>query len=138
NYADGSQPIAPTASVGAPVPGTTVSGTAVPLTPAVSDDRRVDRVDFLIDGASVASDTSSPFGVTWNSNTVANGAHSVSVRATDDAGNVTTSSAASVTVENSAPPTTGITSPAPPAGSGVTGYHDEVAADHPSGWWRLG
>ncbi|HEX8081372.1 MAG TPA: DNRLRE domain-containing protein [Jatrophihabitans sp.] len=135
SYADGSRPVAPTATVGAPVSGATVSGAAVALDAAATDDRRVDRVDFLVDGVMIGGDTTAPFTATWNSTAVANGAHTVTVRATDDAGNQTTSSPTPVAVDNSAPPSTGVTSP---TGSGVTGYRDAVAADNPTGWWRLG
>ncbi|MDQ1740120.1 MAG: hypothetical protein QOE53_1772, partial [Pseudonocardiales bacterium] len=138
SYADGSHPVAPTAAVSAPLNGATVGGATVSLTASATDDRRVDLVDFLVDGTMVASDSTAPFGVTWDSTAAGAGSHAVTVRATDDAGNTAMSSAATVTVDNSAAPSTNVTSPAPPAGSSVTGYRDAVKADNPIGWWRLG
>ncbi|MDQ1743407.1 MAG: hypothetical protein QOE23_1746, partial [Pseudonocardiales bacterium] len=88
-----------------------------------------------VDGTVVGSDSTVPFGVSWSSTAAAAGNHTLTARATDDAGNVTTSSAATVTVDNSAPPSTSLSSP---TGAGVTGYRDAVAADNPLAWWRLG
>jgi RHS repeat-associated protein len=136
-YTDGARPVTPAVAVSAPPSGAQVSG-AVTLAAAATDDRRVDQVDFLVDGSMVGSDTTAPFSVTWNSAAVTNGSHTVAARATDDAGNVTTSSAAVVNVANSAAPSTEVTSPPPPVGPGVTGYRQAVQADSPDGWWRLG
>jgi RHS repeat-associated protein len=135
SYADGSRPVGPTVSVSEPLAGAAVSGTAVPIAAAATDDRRVDQVDFLIDGAVIGSDSTAPFTVTWNSTAVGNGSHTVTARATDDAGNQTTSSPAAIAVDNSAAPSTSLTSP---TGSGVSSYRDAVTADNPIGWWRLG
>ena len=124
-YTDGSASVAPRVTVAAPGPGTTVRGNAVPLKAAAGDDRRVDQVDFLVDGAVVASDTAAPFETTWNSATVANGSRSLTVRATDDVGHATTSAAVTVTVDNTAAPTVSLTAPATgatcPAAPTVTG-----------------
>jgi len=118
-YADGSHAIAPTVTVSKPVAGALVKGNTVQIEAAALDDRRVDLVEFFADGSLIGSDSSAPFSATWNSTTEGNGSHGLTARATDDAGNQTTSAAVSVTVGNSAPPTTAITSPA--GGSIVTG-----------------
>jgi len=65
-FTDGSASIRPRVSVAAPAPNTTVSGNAVPLKAAAGDDRRVDKVDFLVDGGVVGSDTAAPFEATWD------------------------------------------------------------------------
>lgn len=44
-------------------------------------------VDFLIDGASVSQDFSSPYTHSWNTTAYTNGSHTVKVWATDNAGN---------------------------------------------------
>jgi RHS repeat-associated protein len=121
NYTDGSHAIAPTTSVASPGPSDLVSGSSVNVTAAATDDRRVDKVDFYVDGGAtpIASDTTAPFSTTWNTTGVANGSHTLTTKATDDAGNVTTSNGTVVTVDNSAPPATAVTSPAP--SSSVTG-----------------
>ncbi|MFL5936133.1 MAG: DNRLRE domain-containing protein, partial [Gaiellaceae bacterium] len=131
NYSDGSHAVAPTVSVATPSATDEVGGTAYSLTAAASDDRRVDKVEFLVDGAVVATDTTAPFGASWNSSTATNSTHTFSARATDDAGNVTTSAAVSADVDNSAAPTTSITSPS-------AAYRGVVLADGPNGYWRLG
>ena len=56
--------------------------------------------------------------MSWNTATVANGSHTVAARARDAAGNITTSSAVSVTVDNAAP-SVSVTGPA--AGATVSG-----------------
>ena len=53
-----------------------------------------------IDGATVATDTASPFTATWDSFSVANGAHTLGLRATDAAGTATASSPIQVSVSN--------------------------------------
>ncbi len=90
----------PTVSLTAPAAGATVSGTAVTLSATAADDVAVAKVDFFVDGALVGTDTSSPYSISWNSTTVANGSHSFTARATDTAGNATTSAAVTATVSN--------------------------------------
>jgi RHS repeat-associated protein len=131
-YADTAAVLAPAVSVSSPAPLAVVRGPAVPVRAAVADDRRVEQVEFLLDGTVYATDTSNPYEVTLDSSTSANGAHSLTVRATDDAGNVTVSTAVTVTVENSAAPTASIASVVEPS------YQAAVLADGPVGYWRLG
>ena len=70
-----------------------------------SDNVGVAGVQFRLDGAVLgAEDTQSPFSVSWDTTTAANGSHSLTAVARDAAGNSTTSAAVSVTVQNSAPP----------------------------------
>jgi RHS repeat-associated protein len=114
-YADGSHARGPQVSIAAPGPNSTVSGSAVRLAAAAEDDRRADQVRFFVDGASAGpADTTAPFEITWDSASVDNGTHQVTVEATDDAGNVTTTNAAPVPiiVDNTAPPTGAISAPA--------------------------
>jgi glucose/arabinose dehydrogenase/chitodextrinase len=90
----------PTVSMTAPSSGATVSGTQT-VSADAADDVGVAGVQFLLDGSSLgAEDTVAPFAVTWDTTAVANGPHSLSARARDAAGNVTTSTAADVTVAN--------------------------------------
>ena len=133
-YTDGSRPVRPTVSMAAPLPGA-VSG-VVSLTAAATDDRRVDEVEFYIDGAWYDSVYSAPFTLYWNSTNDANGSHTLSASAIDDAGNVTTSKPVQVVLDNSAPPTTNIDSPIPPPPT--LSYVKEILADAPVAWWRLG
>ncbi len=122
-YSDGSHALPPTVSVSAPAPSATVSGAAVTLTAAASDDGAIGHVDFLVDGAVVGTDTSAPYSLSWDSTAAGNGTHTVTTRAVDNAGNTTTSSPVSVTVNNVAAPAVSITSPkggATVSGSSVT------------------
>lgn len=111
-YADQSHAQGPVVNVSQPAPAARVAGTAVSLAAGASDDRRVESVVFLVDGAVVATDTAAPYSANWNSTGVANGAHTVTARATDDAGNITVSSGTAVTVDNTAAPATAVTAPA--------------------------
>jgi hypothetical protein len=90
---------APTVSITSPVASTSVSGT-VSIQANASDNVGVTRVDFLLDGAVLSSDTTSPYSASWNTNGTANGTHSLTARAFDAANNQKTSASVSVTVNN--------------------------------------
>ena len=108
---------APTVSITSPTGGS-VSST-VQVTAAASDDTDVASVAFYIDGALVASDTSAPYSLAWNSADHANGAAQLGARAYDSAGNEGISQTVSVNVSNQAPvvdtipPTVAILGPTP-------------------------
>ena len=90
---------APTVSMTSPANGSTVSGTAVVVSASASDNVGVARVEFYRDGGVLlATDTAAPFSISWTSTTVANGSHTLYVKAYDAAGNMATSSTVSVTV----------------------------------------
>jgi hypothetical protein len=94
---------APTVSVTSPSTGATLAG-VVTLAAAASDDVGVAGVQFLLDGTPVgAEDTAAPYTLDWNSTSVVNGAHTISARARDAAGNTTTSAGVGVSVSNTAP-----------------------------------
>jgi RHS repeat-associated protein len=109
-YADDSEAQAPRVSLASPTPGSTVLQSPVLLAASAEDDRRVNQVEFLVDGASLGVDTGAPFERSWTP--AANGTHSITLRATDDAGNVSTSAAVNVTVDVNAAPTAALTAPA--------------------------
>ncbi|MCW5619758.1 MAG: S8 family serine peptidase, partial [Burkholderiales bacterium] len=110
---------APTVSISSPAAGSTLSGT-VSVSMNASDNKGVTRVDLLVDGKVVASDTTSPYTISWNTTTVANGSRTLQAKAYDAAGNVGSSASRSVTVSNDkTAPTVSITSPA--AGSTLSG-----------------
>lgn len=97
----------PTVSITSPAPGATVSG-SVNVTASASDNVGVVGVQFLLDGATLGAEvTTSPYTVSWNTTNSTNGAHTLSARARDAAGNIGTAANVSVTVSNSAagPPT---------------------------------
>jgi beta-glucanase (GH16 family) len=91
----------PSVSLTAPANSATVSGTSVAVSATASDNVGVAGVQFLVDGAALASeDLTSPYGVTWNTTTASDGTHTLSARARDAAGNTTTSGAVTVIVQN--------------------------------------
>ncbi|MBW3538305.1 hypothetical protein KY386_02315 [Candidatus Parcubacteria bacterium] len=108
----------PTTSITAPAGGSTASGT-VNVSANASDNVGVTKVEFLVDGAVKATDTTSSYGFAWDTKTVANGSHTLSAKAYDAAGNVGTSANVSVNVSNqtaTAPPPA---APPPPPAAAV-------------------
>jgi glucose/arabinose dehydrogenase/PKD repeat protein len=94
----------PTVAVTAPATGATVSG-AVTVGATATDDVGVVGVQFLLDGVNLgAEDTTSPYSASWDTTSAANGAHTLSARARDAAGNVGTAATVAVTVNNGAVP----------------------------------
>ena len=90
----------PHVAVTAPSDGATVSGGTM-VSADASDDVGVASVQFLLDGGNLgAADTIAPYSVTWDSAGTSNGAHALSAKARDAAGNTTTSSLLNVTVSN--------------------------------------
>jgi hypothetical protein len=72
-----------------------------------SDNVGVAGVQFKLDGANLGSeDSTSPYGVSWNTSLVANGDHTLTAVARDTSGNITTSTTVAVTVNNVALPVT--------------------------------
>ncbi len=104
----------PTVAVTSPGNGTTVSGT-IALTATASDNVGVAGVQFQLDGIDVgAEDTTTPYSVSWSTESVTNTVHSISAVARDAAGNTTTSAPVSITVStaDTQAPTVTVTAPA--------------------------
>jgi subtilisin family serine protease len=91
--------VAPTTAITAPTAGATLSGTAT-LTASASDNVGVTRVEFYFNSTRIASDAAAPYSIAWNTTTVANGTYTITSKAFDLAGNVTTSAGVTVTVNN--------------------------------------
>jgi hypothetical protein len=123
----------PTASVTAPLNGSTVSG-VVNVTANASDDVGVAGVQFKLDGLNMgAEDTSSPYSTSWSTGLATNGTHTLTAVARDLVGNTTTSSSVSVTVSNApdtTPPTVTMTAPASGATVGGSVAINANAADN--------
>ena len=92
-------PPAPTVSLSAPGGGTMNRTAALTATPTAASG--VNRVEFLVDGTLIASDTTAPYSVDWDTSTVSDGAHSLTARVVDTADVSDTSPAVAVTVLNS-------------------------------------
>src|SRR5574337_724162 len=78
--------IAPTVSFASPASGATVKGVAS-ISVNASDNVGVTKVELRANGNLVASDITSPFGFSWDSTTVADGAATLTAYAYDAAGN---------------------------------------------------
>lgn len=119
----------PTVTLQAPASATV--GTPLTLAATASDsDGSVARVEFFDGAASLGVDTTPPFSVSWTPASA--GSHTLTARATDNAGASTTSAAVSLTVNpaggtDTQPPTIQLTSPANLA-DGLTGTLN-IAAD---------
>ncbi|HLM48620.1 MAG TPA: Ig-like domain-containing protein [Myxococcaceae bacterium] len=95
---------APTVSLTAPAAGALLTrGVTYTLTASASDNVGVARVEFFLDGALLGSDTTAPYSLSWYNNTTV-GSHSLLARAYDAAGNVASSTAVTVSVQNPPPP----------------------------------
>ena len=99
--------------------GGTVSG-IVPINVTASDNVGVTRVDLLVSGTLLASDTTAPYAFSWDSTALAGSSASLVARAYDAAGNAASSAAVVVSVgggtippppADTTPPTVAITSP---------------------------
>jgi len=93
----------PTTSVTSPTNGATVSG-SITISANASDNVAVTNVEFYRGTTLIGSDATSPYSVSWDTTTVANGSYSLTSKAFDAAGNNATSIAVSVTVSNVAGP----------------------------------
>jgi len=92
---------APSVSITAPANGATVSGATTSVTANASDNVGVVGVQFKLDGVNLgAEDTTSTYGITWDTTTASNGSHTLTAVARDAAGNTTPSSGVAVTVNN--------------------------------------
>jgi archaellum component FlaF (FlaF/FlaG flagellin family) len=119
NLAASVDAIAPTVSLTAPIAGSTVSKT-ITITAAASDNIRVSKVEFYLNGALIATDTTAPYSFNWDTTTAANGSHTLAATAYDIGGNSGTSANSIVTVFNDlTAPTVALTSP--PTNATVSG-----------------
>jgi hypothetical protein len=90
---------APVTSIGSPADGSTVAGT-VSVSASASDAVGVTRVELLVDGVFHGSDTTAPYGFSWDTTSVSDGTHTLQTRAFDAAGNVGSSTVITLTVDN--------------------------------------
>jgi RHS repeat-associated protein len=100
----------PVVSLTAPTAGSSWTvGTALPMTATASDsDGTVNRVEFWVDNVKKGEDTSSPYAYSgW---TVTAGDHAIKVKAFDDLGAVTSTSA--INIHGNYLPTVSLTAPA--------------------------
>jgi ELWxxDGT repeat protein len=109
----------PTVSISSPTEGSTHSGASVTVAASATDGRGVSRVEFYVGASLLGTDSTSPYSVSWNTASLANGTYSLTARAFDAAGNSATSTPVSVIVSDTTAPLVSIT--APTQGATVTG-----------------
>jgi hypothetical protein len=111
---------APSVAISSPAGGAIVSG-LVPIDVSAFDDVGVTRVDLVVNGTPVASDSSAPFAFSWDSTKVADGKVTLIAYAYDAAGNYAGSTAVNATVRNTVDTTApGVTISNPINGSKLT------------------
>jgi hypothetical protein len=100
----GGGPTPPTVTVIAPAAGGVVANLST-LWALASDANGVAGVQFLLDGASLGAEvTTPPYTIIWNTSTGTSGSHILSARARNTTGLTTTSASVPVTVDNSGNP----------------------------------
>lgn len=108
---------APTVSITSPTASSTVSGTAS-VSISASDNVGVGKVELWVNGSLYASDSTSPFGFSWDTTKAANGGATLQARAFDAAGNAGASATVTVNVANTTTtPTTPTADTTPPTAS---------------------
>jgi GH18 family chitinase/chitodextrinase len=111
----GSTNVSPTVAITAPTVNAIFTAPAtVSIAASASDsDGTITNVEFFQGSVKLGEDASAPYTFSWT--TVAAGTYSLTTRATDNAGGMTTSAAVSITVngtQTNTPPVTAITAPA--------------------------
>jgi hypothetical protein len=104
----------PTVAISGPAAAATVAGT-VTITATAADNVGIARVEFLVDGTLLSSDSTAPYSASWNTAGATNGAHQLTARAFDAANNSGVSAPVGVTVDNGAAPVVTFTSSGVPA-----------------------
>jgi hypothetical protein len=89
----------PSTAITAPAGGATVSG-SVTIAATATASAGVTRVEFFDGATLIATDTTSPYSIAWDTARVVNGAHALTSRVTDALGASATSTVVSVTVQN--------------------------------------
>jgi len=111
----------PAVNIASPTNGSVVAG-GVSVNVSATDNVGVTKVELYKNGSLYSASTAAPYGFYWDTSTVVNGSYTLTAKAYDAAGNVTTSSATTITVANNndvTAPTASISSPA--SGATVTG-----------------
>jgi len=121
--------VVPSVSLTAPSASATVGGSAVSLTATASDNIALAGVSFYVDGTLQGSeDTTSTYGISWNSTATSSGSHSAFAVARDTSNNYATSSTVSFTVDNTAPVLSSVATSTATTTATITWTTDEVAS----------
>lgn len=118
----------PAVTLTTPTGGSTVKG-LVAVNVSASDNVGISRVDLMVNGSKLASDTTAPYSFSWDTSKVADGSATLTASAYDAAGNFASSSA-SIKVANATSTSTSTSTDAtlpvvsisnPPNGATVSG-----------------
>ena len=119
----------PTVTVLSPVTGAVVMG-PIALVVTAADDVAMAGVQYALDGVNLgAENTAAPYELSWNSATVANGAHTLTATARDAAGNQHTDTIDVTVANDTTAPAVAMTSPAADATINGTVTIDASASD---------
>lgn len=114
----------PVVAIANPLAASKVSG-LVAVDVSASDNTGVSRVDLMVGGTKIASDTSGPFGFSWDSTSVADGNVTLTAYAYDAAGNYATNavtvSVSNATTSSSSSSSADTTAPVPKIGTPAAG-----------------
>ncbi len=91
--------IPPGVALTSPVEAESVSGT-ITITATASDNFGISKVRFWVDGIYLGFDATAAYTRSWNSASVANGAHQIKVQSVDNVGNVSPLVTVNITVNN--------------------------------------
>ncbi len=89
-----------TVTITGPPEGKTVSGSAVTIKASIGGGEGADHAEFFVDGTLATTDAAAPWTMAWDSTTVANGAHTLSVTGYETNTGTTSEDSVSVTVAN--------------------------------------
>lgn len=89
---------APAVTITSPMQGSILTRGTITVNASATDSNGVASVSFHVDGKLLGSDTSAPYSMKWNARKAAVGNHTISVTATDSAGNTSTPVSVSVTL----------------------------------------
>ena len=129
-------------TVSGPADGTTVIGTAT-IDVTATDNVAVAQVELLVNNGVVATDTTAPYSLNWDTTATTDGSATYAVRVSDTSGNSSTTPATTVTVQNNngggsgGGGGTGTTTP-PTTGNliinGDLELADSTNPNHPNSW----
>jgi len=120
---------APTVSLTAPTASATVSGASVSLTATASDNIGVAGVSFYVDGVLQGSeDTTSTYGIVWDSTATTSASHSAFAVARDTSSNYATSTSISFTVDNVSTAISAVATTTASTTATITWTTDEIAS----------
>ena len=109
----------PSISFSLPASGATVSGTAVTVSATASDNIAVAGVRFMVDDYNIADeDISAPYSVSWSTQGIEDGSHTLTAVAYDTSGNTATTTR-TVTVSNGSLTITNVSPSSGPVGTMV-------------------